>query len=181
MPSEHTASGVVPEFFMESVHNPDRSAKEGRAVFDDVEHVRVTILGDRNSSGASFVVTDKYRKRWPDHYAAFQRGEVLAKSGTPLEQWPMMTKSRVLELKAVDIDNVEALAAVTDTNLGIIGLGGRELREQAKAFLDAARAVPMSPKWRPKSRGSKRRSSACKGNETTMTRASRAQPERARK
>jgi hypothetical protein len=139
MPSDHTASGVVPEFFMESVHNPDRSAKEGRAVFDDVEHVRVTILGDRNSSGASFVVSDKYRKRWPDHYAAFQRGEVLAKSGTPLEQWPMMTKSRVLELKAVGIENVEALASVTDTNLGIIGLGGRELREQAKAFLDAAK------------------------------------------
>ena len=138
MPSEHTASGVIPEFYIESVHNPDRSAKEGRAVFDDIEHVRVTILGDRTSSGASFVATDKYRKRWPGQYAAFKRGEEQAKSGTPLEQWPMMTKSRVLELKAAGIDNVESLAAVTDTNLGILGLGGRELREQAKAFLDAA-------------------------------------------
>jgi hypothetical protein len=136
--AEHAASGVIPEFYIESVHNPDRSAREGRAVFDDIEHVRVTILGDRTTSGVSFVATEKYRKRWPDQYAAFKRGEEQAKTGTPLEQWPMMTKSRVLELKAVGIDNVESLAAVTDTNIGIIGLGGRELREQAKAFLDAA-------------------------------------------
>lgn len=138
MAAEHTASGVIPEFYMESVHNPERSAKEGRAVFDDIEHVRVTILGDRTTSGASFVVTDKYRERWPAQYAAFKRGEEQAKTGTPLEQWPMMTKSRVLELKAAGIDNVEALAAVTDTNIGILGLGGRELRAQAKAYLDAA-------------------------------------------
>jgi hypothetical protein len=82
------------------------------------------------------------KERWPDHYAAFKKGEQRATSGTPLEAWPNsdLTKSRVAEIKAHDILSVEELANLQDNLLGKLGMGARELREAARTYIAKAKS-----------------------------------------
>lgn len=132
--SDQERGGVVPQFFKTAVENPAKSKKEGRPIFDEVEMVRVFFAGDKNQRPC-FVVDDEHRKRWPKEYEAFKKGEEFAASGTPLEKWPQMTTAKVAELKALGIFSVENLAEVPDGNLGALGMGAREWREKARAFI----------------------------------------------
>jgi len=56
--------------------------------------------------------------------------------GTPITEWPVVSKSQALNLKAMSIHTVEALAEVSDNALN--WLGARELREKARSYLAAA-------------------------------------------
>lgn len=126
-----------PRFYMQAVENKARSLAEGRPVFDEREMVEIRIPGDRLATHVNYVL-DEHRQRWPDHYAAFKRGEARAASGTPLEQWPPMTTGRVASLKALGILSVEELSNLPDNMLPSLGMGARELRDQARAYLEAA-------------------------------------------
>jgi hypothetical protein len=129
---------VRPRFFMEAVQDDLATAKEGRPIFNNAEFVEILIPGDRLSRPV-FPVEDKHRERWPEAYAAFKRGQDHAITGTPLEAWPVMTTARVMELKAINIMSVEDLAGLPDRAIGQLGPDGRKLREQAQAYLDAAK------------------------------------------
>lgn len=126
-----------PRFYMQAVENKSASKTEGRPVFDEREMVEIRIPGDRLAVHVNYV-SDEHRKRWPDHYAAFKRGEARAANGTPLEHWPQITTGRVATLKALGILSVDELASVPDNVLPSIGMGAREMREQARAYLEAA-------------------------------------------
>lgn len=126
-----------PRFFMKAVENQAKSLAENRPVFDEREMVEIRIPGDRLATHVNYVL-DEHRQRWPEHYAAFKRGEARAASGTPLEQWPPMTTGRVATLKAIGVLSVEELSTLPDNMLPSLGMGARELREQARAYLEAA-------------------------------------------
>jgi hypothetical protein len=125
---------------MDAIENPGRSKKEGRPIFDECEMVEVRIPGDKLFVFVS-PVEDHHKERWPAQYEAFQRGEARAASGTPLEHWtaPTMTRGRVAELKAANILSVEELSNVPDNALPRLGVGARELRDQARAYLAQAK------------------------------------------
>lgn len=127
-----------PRFYMQAVENKFRSEEEGRPIFDEREMVEIRLPGDRLSCYVGYV-TDEERNRWPEAYAAFKRGEQRAAHGTPLEHWPVLSTGKVAELKAMGILSVEELAAVQDNTIIRMGMGARELREQANAFINAAR------------------------------------------
>lgn len=135
-----TKDTARPKFYRDAIENPARSKEEGRPIYDEIEMVEVRMPGDRLTVFVS-PVEDVHRARWPEIYAAFKRGEERAASGTPLEHWasPEMTRSRVAELKACNILSVEELADVPDNVLPRLGMGGRALREQARAYLAAAK------------------------------------------
>lgn len=128
---------VRPRFFMQPVEDELATAKEGRPIFTDQEYVEVLIPGDRLSKPV-FPVSDEHRKRWPQAYEAFRRGHDHVTHGTPLEQWPPLTSARVMELKSINILTVEDLAGLADRAISQLGPDGRQLREKARAFLDAA-------------------------------------------
>jgi hypothetical protein len=130
-----------PRFFMEAVQNKSLSEKEGRPIFEDKEFVELKQPGDKHWSFICEVndPNQNIPQRFPDQYAAFKRGEQRAAVGTPLEQWPPLTKSRVAELKACNILTVEEYAGVPDNVLSRLGIGAREEREQARAWLEAAK------------------------------------------
>lgn len=131
---------AIPRFRVEAVHQPFRSQQEGKPCFEDQEFVDILIPGDRRSM-ASERVNDEHKTRWPAEYRAFKEGRELPLDGTPLANWPngLMTRSRVEELVYFHIRTVEDLAGVDDAKLVNIGMGGRELREAARKFLDVAK------------------------------------------
>lgn len=140
MSQQRDADAARPRFYQQAVQNDARSQAEGRPIFDVKEFVEVRIPGDRLFSFVT-EVSDAERARWPREYEAFKRGEQLATTGTPLEHWPnaQLTVGRVAELKALHILSVEDLAGVPDSALSKMGMGARDLREQARAYLAAAK------------------------------------------
>jgi len=134
LPGERTV-GVIPRFYLDKVQNNFRSEQEGRAVFDDVEFVEIIVPGDSRSIVQERVKAE-HKERWPNAYSAFKKGLEPATDGYPIEQWPPMTSAQVANYKAMHISTVEQLAELSDGVLMNLGLGGRQIRERAKAWLD---------------------------------------------
>jgi hypothetical protein len=129
---------AIAEFYNEAVQNNFKTGQEGRPIFDDKIFIRIMIPGDRHTV-VERPCKDEDKQRFPVQWARFQLQESQTADGTPLEQWPMMTPALVRTFKASNVPTVEALANVSDGNLNNLGMGAREWRERAKAYLDHAK------------------------------------------
>lgn len=125
-------------FCLYPVQNEEKSAQAGRPVYEEKEFVRIVVPGDRNSVVFQ-PATETHKQRFPRAYEAFKNRTQIAQEGTPLEHWPPISRAAVLTLKAAHISTVEALAQVSDANLQQLGMGMRELREQARAYMQHAK------------------------------------------
>lgn len=135
---------IIPVFTNEPFINEARSLAEGRQVWDYREVVKFMIGGDPKSQPTQRV-TEEIRRRFPEEYAAFKRGEEIAQSGTPLEMWPWLNTAQVRHLKFLNIFSVEQLAEAGENVINNIGMGGRTLVNQAQAWLETAKtgAAPV--------------------------------------
>lgn len=131
-------NGVYPKFMIEPRQNKRKSQEEGRPIFDDVEMVEIHIAGDTKSVTVQ-KVTDKHRNRWPQHYQAFKNHQETPISGTPLDQWPSLTASKIMELKSLKIHTLEDLAGLNENAIGRLGMGGRDLVKRANDFIELAK------------------------------------------
>lgn len=121
-------------FGYEPMKDAKKSAEAGYDVFVDVEFVKIATPGDKYSLYFQ-PATDQHRKRFPKAYAAFKDRGVKPTEGMPLEQWPPISKSMVMSLKALHVHTVEALASVHEGNIDKLGYSARELRDKARAYL----------------------------------------------
>jgi len=137
------------EFFTEPVENKRESINAGRPIFEDRDFVRVKIAGDPKNTlvapADAECARDRstnepitYRDRFPEHYRYFSDHKSNPILGTPLGEVSWLPASKVAELKALNIMTVEALAGLDGTALQRLGMGGRELKNQAEAWLDRA-------------------------------------------
>lgn len=131
----------TPHFHMEAVLDEAASAANGRPSFREEERVQIIQPGNPNSP--VFLVSDEYRQRWPEQYSQFKAGQEQTTKGVPLEQWPFLKKMHVLELKAKNIHTVEQCAELSDLACQGLGIGGRSIRENARAYLDDAAAMSI--------------------------------------
>lgn len=140
------------EFYVDTVENPRKSAEAGRPIFDEMEFVKIMIAGDPKNTliaPAQSVGSNNmtYAQRFPDHYRLFKADhDQLAASGTPLSEVPWLSASKREELKALKIFTVEGLAGLDGQLLQRIGMGARELKNQAQAWLDKADGVAADTK-----------------------------------
>lgn len=136
---------VVP--FFKNVANQDdiASKKAGRPIFKDMEVVEIRIAGDRNFSpifpahsmwkrinGEEIT----YAQRFSAAYERFAAGREQVAEGTPLSELPFLTEAKRAELRALKVYTAEALAALDGKNLTNLGGQGREMKNQAIAYLD---------------------------------------------
>jgi hypothetical protein len=122
---------------MNAVEFKAESEKEGRPVFKEIPFVRIIIPGDRNNV-LECKATEHYMKQYPRAWAAFQAGQKESVVGTPLENWPQITRSQVKEAKYFEVHTVEQLAELNDVHCQRLGMGWSELRNKAKAYLNLA-------------------------------------------
>jgi hypothetical protein len=130
-------SNLFVSFYTEAVEIKAESEKQGRPVYRDVPFIKVVVPGDVNNiieRKASKEDEQKFPKAWARYKA--QEADVM--EGTPLEQWPQMSRSLVKEAKFFEIHTVEQLAGLSDINVSKMGMGYLELRNKAKAYLVAA-------------------------------------------
>jgi hypothetical protein len=133
------------EFYMHYQKDDGASEKAGRPIFIDLEFIRITTPGDRNNI-LERPLTEIDRRRFAQRYAAWKAtGEATSDVGTKLDEWPLITRSQVEELRYFQIRTVEHLAGVGDQVLQRIpGLVG--LRDRASAWLAATKDTQMAEK-----------------------------------
>lgn len=143
---------IAPRFFTRPVENPIETRKQGRPIFEDREFVEVKFAGNRQSVLVA-PAHEKFKQRklangdteWITHaqeyqpiYERFKAGLSEQGAGTPLSELPFLTEAKRSELKALNVKSAEALAALDGGPLKMLGMGGRELKNQAQAYLDNA-------------------------------------------
>lgn len=138
---------TVPFFKTIAVQDENASKREGRPIFNQVEVVEVRIAGDRNytptfPANAMWMRIDgqevTYAERWPDAYERFTAGKEQIAEGTPLSELPFLTEAKRAELRALKVYTGEALASLDGKNLKALGDTGREMKNQATAYLERA-------------------------------------------
>jgi len=130
-------SHVFATIYQEAVELKAESEKEGRPIFTDLPFIRITIPGDTNNI-IERKLTEQDKHKYPKAWAEYQRGESQGFTGTPLEQWTQITRAQVKESKYFECHTVEQLAGLTDSHCQKMGMGFRDLREKAKAYLNVA-------------------------------------------
>lgn len=131
-------------FFIHPRKNDTKTAEAGRPIFDDTEYIEITQPGNRDSI-ISRPASEMDKARFPRHYAAFKNRQNEPQQGTPIAQWPVLTRSQVEELKFFNVHTVEQLAEMTDSNAQKFA-GIAQLRIQARAFLEQASSLSTSTK-----------------------------------
>lgn len=141
-------SGVVVEFFNHPVLQTHLSEKEGRQIYKDVPYISMDFPGDKTkrvcravkTEGTAIIPSDI--QRFPKQWEAFKNQQEQVMEGTPVTEWPPLSKSQALELKAMKIYTVELLASLPDTALTF--LGARQLRDKAINWLNTAKTGSVS-------------------------------------
>ena len=129
---------IIPRFHLAEIEDMAATAREGRPIFRTEERVEMIMPGIANLMKPVHRVTDEYRQRWPEQYERFRKGQEMSHSGTPIEQWNILKRAMVLELKALEIHTIEDCAGLSDTACQRIPRIGYTLRDRAKAYLDDA-------------------------------------------
>jgi hypothetical protein len=124
-------------FHKKTVQNWPESRRQQRPIFKEVDYVRIHIPGDRFNV-QDIKVTPPVASRFKEKYQRWLKTQDNDHvDGTPLEQWPGVTRSQVEELKHFHVRTVEQLAQMADS-LGQQYMGFFQLREAARKFLDDA-------------------------------------------
>ena len=124
------------EFSRKPRLHPGRSREEGRAIYEEVDYVRIHVPGDK-SSVVERPVSEQDAYRFADRYAKWKAGQSEAVTGTPLSSLPTMSPSKIEEYKFFKIVTVEQLAEAND-NLGAKFMSFNADKQRAQAFLQVA-------------------------------------------
>lgn len=128
------------QFYDDVIELKAESEKQGRPIFKEVAHIRKTTPGDP-SNIVERVAEEFDIKQHPREYEQYKRQTAAATHGTPLEQWPQITRAQVKECKYYEVHSVEQLAELSDMHCQNMGMGVFELREKAKAYLGVAEST----------------------------------------
>lgn len=134
------SAGVYPRFFVDQVQDNVASEQQGRPIFRDEERVEIIMPGNAQTRFVA-KVNSEHTQRWPKEYEAFKAGFEISPDGTPLEEWPILKRSQVLELKAIGFKTVEQVRDMNDHAIQRVGMGARMLKESALVFLDDAERI----------------------------------------
>lgn len=130
-------SKLYVEFYRKPVLQPGKSREAGRAVYEEIDYVRIHVPGDK-SSVIERPVSQQDVFRFQDRYNKWKAGQEEAVTGTPLSALPGMTASKVEEYKFFKLVTVEQLAEAND-NLGAKFMSFHQDKQRAKAFIEVAK------------------------------------------
>lgn len=111
----------------------------GRPIYIDREYIEIVTPGDKDNIPVRPVRREDI-EAYRDQYNRFKAGQEQATVGTPLEQWPGVTKAQVKELAYFNVRTVEQLASVNDANLSKIG-PYMAIRKRAQDWLRTSRGM----------------------------------------
>lgn len=156
-------------FYSKPVQNPVKTAASGRPIFDEIEMCEI-MTADKNfqphfRAHEPTVTYDNKRQaedrrtwaeRYPEAYQAFKQAMNPSESGTPVEQWPILSRAKVSELRAIGLMTVEQVAAMDHATTQMLGPEGKALAAQATAYIEQARSSAPSQRMAAENEALKR-------------------------
>jgi hypothetical protein len=131
-------------FYKKSVQQEQESIDAGRPIFKDFDFVQICVAGDTLTEIDTYALQN-HKTRFPIQWANYMNRqgahdeEVI---GTPVAEWPLVSKSQAEELRAIKFQTVESIANASDQQLQrmgmIAGMSPYSFRDKAKAFLNLA-------------------------------------------
>jgi hypothetical protein len=131
------------QFYKKSVKQDIASDEAGRPIFKEFDFVRIMIPGD-NLTEIDTYAQESHKQRFPRQWAHYQNQVVNHEDivGTPIDQWPQVTRSQADELRGLKFHTVESIADCSDQQLQrigmVAGMSPYNFRLKAKAFLNLA-------------------------------------------
>ncbi len=130
------------QFSMEAMVDDGASAKEGRPIFKEVEHIKIMQPGNKESIVVR-PVTDMDKARFRQQYENWKAGHEELLDGQPLEQWARVSRAQVEELKYFGVRTVEQLAGMADAHAQKF-MGIAKLRSLAREDMQRGKEGAMS-------------------------------------
>jgi hypothetical protein len=131
------------QFYKKSVKQDIASEEAGRPIFKEFDFVKIMIPGD-NLTEIDTYAQNSHKQRFPRQWAHYQNqmGSHEDVIGTPIDQWPQVTRSQADELRGLKFHTVESIADCSDQQLQrigmVAGMSPHNFRLKAKAFLNLA-------------------------------------------
>ncbi len=143
MASYGSDKGLWVEFSNEPIEQTFLSEQQGRKIYKDVPHIRITTPGNKSDLFRPVILERRGDvpsdpERFPKQWAAFKNSQEQVTEGMPLEHWAQLSKAEVLEWKACKVHTVEQIAALADSAQQNFPMNFRKVRDAAKAWLGTA-------------------------------------------
>lgn len=133
------------KFYRQWVRNNFKSNLEGMEVGEHQDFVIIICPGQPKSEvrrKATEADKSQYRQEW----AAYSEGKEHQMSGTPIEMLPGLSQGVADSLKALYIYTIEQMAGLSDMALQKVGMGGNDIRQRAKSYMDKSSSEVVSLK-----------------------------------
>jgi len=132
--------GLMAEFFIMDEYKPFLSAKEGIAIYEPVEMIRISVPGAKTDIIQRVKHKDDidgpaHTNRFPAQYKAFKDGLEQVPDGTALEMCKFMPSHRVKMLKAQGIHTAEQYADCADNVVQTLGMGAARERDLCRTYV----------------------------------------------
>jgi hypothetical protein len=131
-------------FYRKPVHQEQESMDAGRPIYKEFDFVHICVAGDTLTEIDTYALQN-HKTRFPIQWANYMNrqgandDEVV---GTPVAEWPLVSKSQAEELRAMKFHTVESIASASDQQLQRMGMAAGmspyAFRDKAKAFLNLA-------------------------------------------
>lgn len=131
-------------FYKKPVQQEQETLEAGRPIYKEFDFVHICVAGDTLTEIDTYV-QNSHKVRFPIQWANYQNRigrddqEIV---GTPVAEWPLVSKSQAEELRAMKFYTVESIANASDQQLQRMGMAVGQspysFRDKAKSFLNLA-------------------------------------------
>ena len=139
-------------FYRKPVHQEQESMDAGRPIYKEFDFVHICVAGDTLTEIDTFA-KNEHKTRFPIQWANYMNRQGANDEevvGTPVAEWPLVSKSQAEELRAMKFHTVESIATASDLQLQRMGMAAGmspyAFRDKAKAFLNLATSAAETDK-----------------------------------
>jgi len=141
---QNADSRLQVRFYKRAIKQEQESLDAGRPIYKEFDFVHICVAGDSLTEIDTYALNN-HKVRFPIQWAHYQNRvgaddqEVV---GTPVSEWPIVSKSQAEELRALKFHTVESIAGASDQHLQRMGMAAGmspyAFRDKARAFLNLA-------------------------------------------
>lgn len=138
-------------FEQRAIEDRNASIAAGGLVMRDVDYVIVRQVGckdtvekeaegwlaDIEKAAAQGTYPGEWVRHFREKYQAFKAGQAEPELGLSVRQWPSLSKAQAENLVAAGVRTVEDVAVMNEPTMQRVGMGARELKGKAKAYVES--------------------------------------------